>query len=125
MKQISAILFFTFIAIVLFAVPHTSNAQGKPDGFPEQAFAHIPVCPPGEPSENARCHARVIVNEKGAPNVSTGPVGYGPLQFQTAYNVQNATSSGRILAIVDAYDHPNVKSDLDFYSDQFGLSVLP
>ena len=125
MKRISAILFSLFIAVLFFSIPHTSNAQGKPDGLPEPALAHIPVCPPGSPSENARCHARVVINEKGDPFATTGPVGYGPIQFQTAYNVQNATSSGRILAIVDAYDHPTIKSDLDTYSNQFGLPVLP
>lgn len=127
MKRLSAI-FFTIgllVAVVFFVNPHTSNAQGQPDSLPTAALDHMPVCPPGPAEDFVRCHARVVVNEKGNPFATTGPVGYGPDQLSGAYNLYNASSSGRILAIVDAYDHPNIKSDLDTYSNQFGLPVLP
>jgi subtilase family serine protease len=84
----------------------------------------IAVCPGPAPAGYARCHLRVIVDENGKPFVTnTPPPGsYGPLQFQTAYGVVDITpSTPQTIGIVDAYDDPNAESDLNTYSEQFGL----
>ena len=48
--------------------------------------------------------------------------GFTPSQLQAAYNLPSASKgSGQTVAIVDAYDNPNVASDLSFYRNYFGL----
>jgi subtilase family serine protease len=80
-----------------------------------------PVCPgPADPG-TARCHSHVITDARGIPNASAGPSGYGPTQFRTGYNLTATGSSSTTIGIVDAYDDPNIESDLGVYSTQFGL----
>jgi subtilase family serine protease len=54
--------------------------------------------------------------------------GFTPAQMQTAYgfgsisfNGTAGTGSGETIAIVDAYDNPNIQSDLDTFDSYFGL----
>ena len=50
------------------------------------------------------------------------PSGYGPTQFQTAYQLPSTSAGvGQTIAIVDAYDDPAAEKDLGVYSSQFGL----
>lgn len=86
---------------------------------------NIPVCPPGPDSKVTRCHARVIVNDRGKPNTTSTPAAYGPAQFLGAYNLTTGIASAtRTIAVVDAYDNPNALSDLNFYSNQFGIPKM-
>jgi subtilase family serine protease len=84
---------------------------------------HIAVCPGPAAAGHARCHARVLVDEKGNPLAAkTAVYGYSPLQFQTAYGVVDITpSTPQTIGVVDAYDDPNAESDLNTYSQHFGL----
>jgi subtilase family serine protease len=85
------------------------------------------VCP-AVPVGYAHCLSYVVTNKAGVPLVSPKAVsGYGPVQFQTAYGLTAAAaaSTNEVIAIVDAYDNPNAKSDLDAYSTNFGLPILP
>jgi subtilase family serine protease len=58
-----------------------------------------------------------------ALTVNTGrlirPSGWTPSDLEAAYDLPSA--SGEIVAIVDAYDNPNIASDLATYRAQFGL----
>lgn len=127
MKKFNKIFYsflFLFLAVALFSLNLTSTqAEEKP----KKEKPHKEVC--GFKGDDVvRCHARVVTDDKGNPQVApfaSSPAGYGPAQFRGAYNLGGASSSGRILAIVDAFDHPNIKSDLDVYSSTFGLSILP
>ncbi|HLI51248.1 MAG TPA: IPT/TIG domain-containing protein, partial [Thermomicrobiaceae bacterium] len=50
--------------------------------------------------------------------------GYDPSYLQSAYNLTSLSQSagvGQTVAIVDAYDDPNVASDLNYYRQYFGL----
>ena len=50
--------------------------------------------------------------------------GWGPADFQTRYKLPSGTKgSGQIVAIVDAYDNPNVASDVAAYRSAFGLGT--
>jgi subtilase family serine protease len=81
-----------------------------------------PVCPGPAAFGTARCHSQVTTDKKGNPNASTAPSGYGPVQFQTAYSLPSGTAGGgQTVAIVDAYDDPNIESDLAVYSSTYGL----
>ncbi|MGC2633128.1 MAG: S53 family peptidase [Candidatus Cybelea sp.] len=71
----------------------------------------------------ARCQAwlRTDIDGPIAPNT---PGGYAPSDLQTAYGLttdSQTTGSGQTIAIVDAYDDPNVESDLNVYRSQYGL----
>jgi subtilase family serine protease len=51
------------------------------------------------------------------------PAGYSPAQIRHAYGIDQLASNGtgQTIAIVDAYDDPNIVSDLNKFSTQFGL----
>jgi subtilase family serine protease len=94
-----------------------------------------PVC---DRSEEMHCHA-YLLTESGrlasaarlAQNAdrqtdATTVSGYGPAQLQAAYGTASAAASGgsgRLIAIVDAYDDPNLEADLGVYRSHYGLSA--
>src|SRR5438093_4578420 len=58
----------------------------------------------------------------GNPLVAgSSPQGYEPSQVAT-YLGLSGDGSGQTIGIVDAYDHPNVVSDLDAFNVMFGLA---
>ncbi len=125
-------LFVGAFALLLLSSAYGAHAYFLPTDNPHaagglaNARSHKPVCQPGHAADDAVCHSHVVTNEKGAPMVTPGPVGYGPTQFRTAYNLLGQTGSPtQVIAIVDAYDHPSIQSDLDAYSAVFGIATLP
>ena len=67
------------------------------------------------------------------PLLSNGPTGYTPTQIKQAYGINQITftgssgtvagnGAGETIAIVDAYDDPNISSDLHQFDLQYGLS---
>jgi subtilase family serine protease len=94
-------------------------------GYAKEKEQHVRVCSRAK-ADDIGCHARVVVENNGSPKAAVVPVGYGPAQLRGAYGLSSAVASGSpILAIVDAYDHPNIKSALDKYSSTFGIPTLP
>ncbi len=87
------------------------------------ADSQRPVCPGPAAAGSAHCHAHVVTDAKGAPQAVTAPKGYGPAQFRGAYGLPAAAPTPQTIAIVDAYDDPNIASDLNTYSSQFGLPL--
>ena len=95
-----------------------------------------PVCPQQPPAGQATCLAirRVRVSETtpgakpfvpGAGAATTGPAGgLTPSDLATAYNVSStATGTGQTVAIVDAYNDPNINSDLQTFDTNYGLAT--
>ncbi len=72
----------------------------------------------------ASCGVRVVVDSSGRARANVAPSGYGPSQFLGAYDLTGLSSSNTI-AIVDAYDDPNIASDLSTYDSYFKLPVFP
>jgi subtilase family serine protease len=71
----------------------------------------------------ARCQAWLRTDIQGLLGPNT-PGGYAPSDLQTAYGLttdSQTTGGGQTVAIVDAYDDPNVESDLNVYRSQYGL----
>ena len=91
--------------------------------FSAAAFAssHKPVCPGPAAPGTGRCHAHVVTDEQGQPLTATTPAGFGPAQFRTAYALPSSASKVQTIAIVDAYNHPNIEADLGVYSKHYGL----
>jgi subtilase family serine protease len=108
---------------VLVAVLVLSGCSGAIDSGSDVDEAlsrkRVPIC--GATFEDARCHAQVNVDANtGQPAITAAPSGYGPADLRAAYAVPSSTSTHTV-AIVDAYDNPNVESDLGVYRAQFGL----
>ncbi len=83
------------------------------------------VCPGPVALGAARCHSRVITDKNGNPRASSQPpsTAYGPVQFQTAYTLPSSTAgAGQTIAIVDAYDDPNIQSDLAIYVGRYQIA---
>ncbi len=59
--------------------------------------------------------------------VLSEPTGYTPQQIQSAYGINKVVGNGagQTIAIVDAYNDPNISSDLAAFDKQFGLSAPP
>jgi hypothetical protein len=68
-----------------------------------------------------RCHAKVRTDEEGNVTKSAAPQGFGPSDLRSAYNLPASGGSGKIVAVVDAYDDANAESDLAAYRTQYGL----
>ncbi len=62
-----------------------------------------------------------LIERKG---ISPDVAGWSPADLEAAYNLPSSSKgSGQIVAIVDAYDNPNVASDLAAYRSEFGLGT--
>ena len=68
-------------------------------------------------------YARPPIHVKG--NATSAPTGLSPAQARQAYGFDQITNqgSGQIIGIVDAYDDPNIESDLGVFDSQFGLTA--
>jgi subtilase family serine protease len=62
-------------------------------------------------------HARPGTQAAGLPS------GYGPADLRSAYKLPSTGGVHQTVAIVDAYDDPNVEADLAVYRQTYGLSA--
>ncbi|HSR24846.1 MAG TPA: S53 family peptidase [Candidatus Eisenbacteria bacterium] len=78
----------------------------------------------------ASCHALRLLNLGGVARATAmpggvapaaTPAGYGPADLQSAYALPSNGGAGLTVAIVDAFDDPNLASDLATYRSTFGL----
>ena len=92
--------------------PHRDNGRGH--WFRQTCAA--------APDGYASCDAQIVTDSAGAPLASGSPPAsaLGPAQFVGAYSLTGASSTATI-GIVDAYDDPNIESDLASFSQQYGL----
>lgn len=93
----------TVLSMLLAGATPLALARQPLDGFE----AHPPIHVRGESGH-------------GTPVTNTTPSGLSPAQIKAAYNLPAGGGSGTI-AIVDAYNDPNIESDLNVFSSQFGL----
>jgi subtilase family serine protease len=97
-----------FAALLVFPAVAAAKPNKKVCGDTAVGFAH--------------CHARVVTDAKGNPDVTPAPNGYGPATLQAAYGLPSSSGgSGKTFAIVDAYDAPTAEADLGTYRSTFGL----
>jgi subtilase family serine protease len=78
------------------------------------------------PSASAACNAQVVTDARGVPLASNAllPSAYTPADFHGAYVLPDTASSAQTVGIVDAYNDPDIASDLATYDTQFGLPNL-
>lgn len=123
---------FISVSVLLFALVVTAlPVQAAPGNGNSPAWAgqgkgnkHKAVCDLGADGE-VRCHSQVETDVNGDAQAFVAPSGLGPSAFHAAYTPVTTVSGKRIIAIVDAYDHPTIKSDLDTYSATYGIPKLP
>src|SRR5437870_13742729 len=80
--------------------------------------------------QHVRAHHHFDVIARSAANA--GPSGYSPATVSHAYGFDNILFNGAIkgdgtgqtIAIIDAYDDPNISSDLAAFNTQFGLPAM-
>jgi hypothetical protein len=95
-----------------------TGVEARP--VPEWQAKHLAqaACPPAGPGE-AQC-AGLVMNGGLVP--ATAPGGWGPSDFQAVYKLPSSSKgSGEIIGIVDAYDNPDVASDLAQYRKTYGI----
>jgi fibronectin type 3 domain-containing protein len=108
----------------------TSSAAGTPhlpawlDNGRGPWIAHVCALPiPGI----AGCQADVVTDSAGRPLASGSPPSgaLGPSQFHSAYNLPTTAPGTQTIGIVDAYDDPNIASDLANFDSYYGLAAPP
>ena len=103
------------------ALPNgTSSAPSETHRIPQWQATNsaVAACPGDRWHGKFQCDALTLVGAGIRPDVS----GLGPADFQARYHLPSSTKgSGQIVAIVDAYDNPNVASDLAVYRSNYGL----
>jgi hypothetical protein len=74
-----------------------------------------------------RCAADVVTNSGGRPQAGTtpSPGSLGPSQFHSAYNLPTSAPNSQTIAIVDAFDDPNIAADLAKYDSFYGIPAPP
>ncbi len=114
-----------------WAVPPTISAEMPPT---ETRYATVHrVCPPPAPGD-ASCFALALVPAPagaadvlpyavGAGSSSSGPAGgLTPADLASAYSFSPAVGgAGQTVAVVDAYDDPNIEADLGTFDSRYGL----
>jgi hypothetical protein len=70
---------------------------------------------------HAVCFGKVVSTNGRGPDVTSGPVGYGPTQIQSAYKLAGLHANGRTVGIVDAFDDPKAEADLAKFRSAYGL----
>jgi subtilase family serine protease len=102
--------------------PGSAPAQNQRIPQWQATHAAVAACPGDRWHGAMQCDALISTAKGGGiqPDVS----GFGPPDFQARYNLPSATKgTGQIVAIVDAYDNPDVASDLAVYRSNYGLPV--
>ncbi len=100
------------------SVPQTAvpaNRASLPERFSAPPRGGSPACT-GSRHGKAQCDA--IVESAPQPDV---PSGWGAPDIASAYNLPTTRGAGQIVAIVDAYDNPDVTSDLARYRSHYNL----
>jgi subtilase family serine protease len=93
----------TKIVLPLLLSLMSLNVVASPSIIPANWEAHPPI------------HLRSM-------HATSSPTGMSPAQILKAYNFPtNLNGAGQTIAIVDAYDDPNIEADLNTFSSAFGL----
>jgi subtilase family serine protease len=101
------------------------SAAAQTHSIPQWQATHsaVAACPGDRWHGLMQCDALTLTGKGGGmqPNVS----GLGPPDFQARYQLPSGTKGmGQTVAIVDAYDNPNVASDLAVYRSNYGLPTV-
>ena len=98
-----------------------------------QSFTVTQVCAAPKPTYSQCLAMKRVAATKSTPgarpmlvhaSLAAGTAGgVNPSDLATAYGVHTDTATSRVVAIVDAFDNPGAKSDLNTFDTQYGLAV--
>ena len=115
-------------ATILAASPASASVTA-PAAAPDWVFSCGKSFIPGKQKclviKNAAAHP--AAQSVGGPDAIPAGSGYGPAQFQSAYNLTAASAAdgaGTTVAVVDAFNDPTAASDLATYRAAAGLPAL-
>jgi subtilase family serine protease len=101
------------------SVAGSSNSLPSAQGHQSQLEPSFHRACDQAPSGFAACDALVV------DGVHTDvPAGYGPADLQSAYDFTPTGGAGSTVAIIDAYNNPNLASDLATYRSTYSLPTL-
>ncbi|MEO6835842.1 MAG: S53 family peptidase [Candidatus Tumulicola sp.] len=107
------------------SVPGTTGGQSSPQmrsGVPDWQARHLATRACADVRGTGRAQCEVLVQNAGP--MSPDVAGWGPADLQARYKLPSSTKGGGVkVAIVDAYDNPNVAKDLAAYRTNFGLGT--
>jgi len=123
--RLHAVLLAGGVAVLAAPVLSAVGCSSGDESPDQQALSAVPTLPhkavcSAAPEGEARCLARVRTEADGETvKTFASPQGFGPADLQSAYQI-TGTGTGTV-AVIEAYDNPNVESDLAVYRSQFGL----
>ena len=125
-RRSTALLAAAALAAPLSLIAGSASAAPTVTGPGAVQHRDVRVCPApldGQASCHAIVHQVVTPDGRPAPNAGGAPTGMTPSQIKTAYGFDSSSTAGggQTIAIVDAYDAPNIESDLGVFGKQFGL----
>jgi subtilase family serine protease len=130
----------TSSSLSALSVGKTPSAPGFHTHYGAHGEADTNVCSYAVPAGYAHCDVHIRLDStarserparNGGGSSTLGDNGaYDPSYLQSAYDVASAAAAdgggaGQVVALVDAYDDPNVASDLAYYRSYFGLPACP
>lgn len=82
------------------------------------AFTGIASAAPTVSTQTMHTHLKLA-----RPKATTSPTGLSPSTIKSAYNFPTSSTAGagKTIAIVDAYNDPNIEADLGVFDSQYGL----
>ena len=121
-------------AVILSGASAAFAGTGMDLKFDRHVY-HVAACAMGNAPGTARCHARVVTDNKGnfqakpRSKTASGATFYVPSELRAAYNITGALPSvgggtgAPVIAIVDAYGYTAAAADLATYRSQYGLGA--
>jgi subtilase family serine protease len=118
---VTAVVSTTLATVVALSVGPAQATPGAQPGNSGFGRSHA-VCG-AVPAGYARCLSHVEDNGGKPSPQAVSPTGLSPDQVKGAYGFPTGSTAGagQTVAIVDAYDAPNIESDLGVLSKQYGL----
>lgn len=98
----------------------TMNVPGV-NGSGSLNTRHVTPACSGSRIGQAQCD--VLIESGGGVHQATSYSGWGASSLEKAYNMPITKGSGTIVAVVDAYDNPDVQSDFAQYRTTMGLQT--
>ncbi|HMD56325.1 MAG TPA: hypothetical protein VKG82_02510 [Solirubrobacteraceae bacterium] len=129
---------FGCTALVLTALSCSSSAAAAIAPLPSSDYTARAACAPAAPG-HAGCMALALVpltaaarehthplgivraGPASAPSPAAGSFGLRPQDVHSAYSLPTSAPAAQTVAIVDAFNDPTAASDLQAYSEEFGL----
>src|SRR5580658_4055819 len=92
-----------------------AQSRGVPSAFRGASSETKRACPAPRSGE---MQCLVLLHTGASPQT---PPGLGPPDFYSAYNFNANGGAGQVVAAIDAYDQPNIATDIQTYDQEYSL----